>query len=292
MASGAVETGTLLLQDSQGITLADAIQEIKQLTYYPERTDDALRSNLERALSCIEESRLRSEEIKAYVELHIEQGQELEELGIPIGVVTGAAAPTRLQIELIGQQNHSGTTPMRKRKNALCAAAEVVLTVDELCNREAENETVGAITRLVVEPNVVNIVPGRTVLSLDLRGTNEESKQRVLKELYRGIDDVCFRRGIKSNIHVLVDETPIKFSQTIVSTIEEACKTLAIPSRQMPSRAGHDACHMTKLVDEVGMIFVPSKDGISHNPSEWTDAEDIHRGAQVLLLTLLQLAME
>ena len=292
MAGGTVETKALLLQDSQEITLADAIQEVKQLTYYPKRTDNTQRSNLERALCYIEESRRPPKEIKAYVELHIEQGQELEELGIPIGVVTGAATPTRLQIELIGQQNHSGTTPMHKRKNALCAAAEVVLAVDELCNREAENETVGAITKLVVEPNVVNIVPGRTVLSLDLRGTSEESKQRVLKELYRVIDGNCSRRGIESNIRILVDETPIKFSQTIVSTIEAACKTLNIPSRRMPSHAGHDACHITKLVDEVGMIFVPSKDGISHSPSEWTGAEDIRQGTQVLLLTLLQLAME
>lgn len=292
MTGGVVDKKILLLQDSQGITLADAVQEVSMHAYRSSFTDDHHLTNVERALSYIEQSRRKPEEIKAYVELHVEQGQELEECGIPVGIVTGAATPTRFLIELIGQQNHSGTTPMHKRKNALCAAAEVVLAVDELCNQEAGNETVGAITRLVVEPNVVNVVPGRSVLSLDLRGTSRESKQRVAKALYQGIDSICSKRGIEANIQVLVDEPPIMFSPSVAKTIEVSCMKLGISSRRMPSRAGHDACHLTKLVEEVGMIFVPSKGGISHNPAEWTDGEDIYRGAQVLLYTLLQLAMK
>jgi hydantoinase/carbamoylase family amidase len=292
MAGGDVDRKTLLLQDSERLTLADAIQGVKELSYHHGHIDDDHITCLEKAISYVERSRRPSREIKAYVELHVEQGQELEEYSVPIGVVTRAAAPTRLLIELIGQQNHSGTTPMHKRKNALCAAAEVVLAVDEFCQQAAENETVGAITKLIVEPNVVNVIPGRTLLTLDLRGTNQESKQQVVQSLRFEIDRICSKRGIHTDIQVLVDEKPIIFSEAIGNAIETSCLTLNIPSRRMPSRAGHDACHVANFVKEVGMIFVPSKDGISHSPLEWTNPEDIYRGAQVLLLTLLQLAIE
>jgi hydantoinase/carbamoylase family amidase len=285
-----VDEKMLLLQDSEGITLLDAMQEIEKLSFYPKQTHDM--EHKERVTWCIQNSRRYAEDIKAYVELHVEQGQDLEEYGIPVGVVTGAATPTRVLIDLLGQQNHSGTTPMHKRKNALCAASEVILAVDDLCHQEAENETVGAITKLIVEPNSVNVIPGRCTITLDLRSTSQESKQRVVKLLRQEIDTICIKRGVVAIVKVLVDETPIGFSQSIIGAVEKSCKILEIPYRLMPSRAGHDACHMTRLIKEVGMIFVPSKDGISHSPLEWTDAQDIHYGAKVLLCTLLQLAME
>ncbi len=114
----------------------------------------------------------------------------------------------------------------------------------------------------------------------------------MVKALHHEIDNICSKRGIKSNIQVLVDEIPVVFSPSVRNAIETSCALLGIPFRRLPSRAGHDACHVAKLVEEVGMIFVPSKDGISHSPFEWSDPEDIYRGAQVLLLTLLQFAIE
>src|SRR5208282_4174992 len=116
-------------------------------------------SDLQKAAAAVEQSRAEIKNIHAYVELHIEQAGFLEEAGIPIGIVSGAAMPTRWAIDIIGEQAHSGTTPMDRRKNALVAASEFVLLVDKICREESAHGTVGAITKMSVEPNAMNTVP-------------------------------------------------------------------------------------------------------------------------------------
>lgn len=285
-----IAENTLLLQDSQGVSLAQAIQKMQSLPYCQTDGKVASGSDLQKATNAVEQSRAQIEKIHAYVELHVEQAAFLEEVGRKIGIVSGAAMPTRWAIEITGEQAHSGTTPMERRKNALVTASEFILLVDQLCKKESAYGTVGAITKLTVEPNAMNTVPGKCSMFLDLRSTDKESKDRVKTRLLEKLAEICQHNQVTYTYKVISEDDPKSFSAEIMSVSKKMCEMLEVPYLELPSRAGHDACNMSNRIKEVGMIFVPSKGGVSHHHAEWTEIDDIVLGTKILLLTLLELA--
>ncbi len=281
---------SLLLKDDKGISLAEALQNVETLKHFKKDTKSSFDAPMKRALRVVEESAADIKTIHAYVELHVEQAGFLEEAKIPIGIVSGAAMPTRWAIEIIGEQAHSGTTPMERRKGALVPASEFVLQVDKICKEEAAHGTVGAITKISVEPNAMNTVPGKCSMFLDLRSTNKESKDRVKNLLLKKLDEICTKYGVTLSRKVISEDDPKTFSPNIMAISQKACESLGVQCMVMPSRAGHDACTVSNHIKEVGMIFIPSKGGVSHHHEEWTDINDIVLGTKILLLTLLELA--
>lgn len=228
-------------------------------------------------------------EIHVFYELHVEQGMVLEHEKMQIGVVSGIAAPTRFEITIKGQAAHSGATPMWLRRDAFTAAAEIVLLVEESAKSEALNGTVATVGSSQVFPNAMNVVPGEVVLQVDIRGIFKASKDKVVKELKRKIVEVERRRGLEIDKTELTDEMPIKLAQDVVESIKTRCKQLELNFLEMPSGAGHDAMNMAHICP-TGMIFIPSKDGISHNKNEYTSIEDIGTGVQLLKEEILHAA--
>lgn len=256
--------------DKLGVTLAEAM---RQRGLEPEKIGQA---RYDKA-------------IKAFFELHIEQGKVLETMGKQIGIVTGIAAPTRLKVVVTGQADHSGATPMNMRQDALTAAAEIILLVEKLAGQEGHNGTVGTTGVVKVEPGVMNVIPGRVELGIDLRGIAAPSKLKVLQELTAGIAEIQNRRSVKMDIITLTDESPVTISQEIVEFLHNIANEYGYSTMLLPSGAGHDAMHLAEIAP-TGMVFVPCKGGISHNPAEWASIEDIAAGAQVLLGAVRNLA--
>ncbi|CVK21100.1 Zn-dependent hydrolase [Sporomusa sphaeroides] len=227
--------------------------------------------------------------IKVFLELHIEQGKVLETMGKQIGIVTGIAAPTRLKVIVTGQADHSGATPMNMRQDALAAAAEIILLVEKLAGQESHNGTVGTTGMAKVEPGVMNVIPGRVELGIDLRGISAASKRQVLGELTAGIAEVQARRGVDMEIITLTDEKPVEISREIVEFLQNIAEEYGYANMLLPSGAGHDAMHVAEMAP-TGMVFVPCKGGISHNPAEWASIDDIAAGARILLGAVRKLA--
>ena len=258
------------LKDKQGMTLAEAM---RQRGFVPEQVASARYAG----------------EIKAFLELHIEQGKVLESTGDQIGIVTGIAAPTRLKVTITGQADHSGATPMNMRQDALSAGAEIILLVEKLAGQEGHNGTVGTTGMVKAEPGVMNVIPGHVELGIDIRGILESSKQQVVQSLKAGMEEMQGRRGVKIECTTLADEKPVEISREIVEYLHDIAKQGQYANRLMPSGAGHDAMHLAEIAP-TGMLFIPCKGGISHNAAEWASMEDIVAGTQVLLTAVSRLA--
>ncbi len=240
-------------------------------------------------LERLPEAARRPQEFKAFVETHIEQGPVLEEAGVPIGVVEAIAAPIRLKLTVEGTAAHSGTTPMGKRHDALVSASRIVLAVEEEARQRADRRIVGTVGVMRVHPGAMNVVPGRVEMWVDIRGIDEANLAETAEAVRAAARRVAEGEGTRVQAEVLSTERPVSMDSGIIQTIEGACRRLKIPYRRMPSGAGHDAMNMAKLAP-AGMIFIPCRRGISHNPDESARPEDILRGAEVLTETLAALA--
>jgi len=232
--------------------------------------------------------------VKAYLELHIEQGPILEAKNKKIGVVTSIAAPTRFKVVYTGQADHSGTTPMEMRKDALVAAAHLIGYVEEIASqysRMEQGRVVGTVGAMKIEPGVINAIPGKAELSVDIRSISAEAKTHVAGLVRERAQEIAAQREIAVEILPIREEEPVPLDESLLPLIREICEQKGIDYEVMPSGAGHDAMQMAKIT-RAGMIFVPSKRGISHSPLEWTDPEDICLGAQVLLETVVRVANE
>jgi N-carbamoyl-L-amino-acid hydrolase len=259
------------LQDHGGTTLAHAL---------------ATRGlDLER----IPEAARRPEEFKAFVEMHIEQGPVLEEAGIPIGVVEAIAGPVRLKISVEGAASHSGTTPMGKRRDALVSAAQVVLAVQNEAAKRAERRIVGTVGVIKVHPGAMNVVPGRVEMWVDIRGIDAEDVAATARAVREAAARIADREGTRIQPETLSTDAPVPMDPDVIQTIEAACRRVGVAYRRMPSGAGHDAMNMAKLAP-AGMIFIPCRRGVSHNPDEYAAPEDILAGIDVLTETLATLA--
>ena len=229
------------------------------------------------------------DEFKAFVELHIEQGPVLEKQQTDIGIVSAIAAPTRFHVHVGGTADHSGTTPMDYRKDALLGGAEIALAVEKAALAELEYGTVGTVGVFAIAPGAMNVVPSTTEMDVDIRGTNVESRGRVVAALEAAVREVAQNRELDIWMEPISSEDPVEMDQTVVNELTTVCEERGVKWLKMASGAGHDAMNMAAFCP-TGMIFVPSKDGLSHNPAEYTSMEQLLEGAEVIRAFMLRQA--
>ena len=226
--------------------------------------------------------------LRAYLELHIEQGPILEEERLPVGVVEGIVAIAWSRVTLTGVQDHAGPTPMRIRHDALVAAAEIIRGVREI-PRKIGGDMVSTVGRLDVTPNIPNAIPGRVSLSIDLRAPDEHHITRALGLVDRLVKDAAKAERVTYELEHYWRVPRTRFALEVVDAIEAAVRSLGCGHRRILSGAGHDAQYMAAICP-TGMIFVPSRDGRSHCEEEFTPMDDIEHGANTLLLAASTLA--
>ncbi|MEI4770757.1 Zn-dependent hydrolase [Psychrobacillus sp. FJAT-51614] len=224
--------------------------------------------------------------IKAFLELHIEQGPILEEKNIPIGIVEAIVGLTQLEVTIQGKAGHAGTTPMEQRTDALVAAAQIIAAFPQLALEEG-NGTVITTGQLHVFPNGSNVIPNKVIFSVDIRSAKEEHVHRAVQKVGQLIAS-NMGAGIVTSIEHLLYIAPKEMDETIQSTFKEVSDKLDIPYCTLNSGAGHDAMVFSDYT-ACGMVFIPSKDGLSHCPEEWSNASHLAAGANILFQTALQL---
>ncbi len=225
----------------------------------------------------------------AFVELHIEQGPLLEREGVPIGAVTAIAAPAALRVRLQGESGHAGAVLMPDRKDALCAAAEIILAVEQAARSSGRADTVATTGVCQVHPGAVNAIPGKVLLEIDIRDIQLDARDRVVDQVRRAIAEAASRHGAAAEVEVLNADPPAEAAAEILSAIEAACHGLDLNCKRMVSRAYHDSLFMARICP-TGMVFIPCRNGVSHRPDEYSSPEAIACGVQVLALTLAELA--
>ncbi len=234
----------------------------------------------------LKQARRSSQEIAAFVELHVEQGPILESMGKQIGVVEGIVGQRRFTITVKGSANHAGTTPMQMRCDALVAAAQVILAVNRIGN--SPGQQVATVGKMEVRPNAANVVPGWVEMSLDIRDLSSLHINSLLEQLEIHLEEIAVATNTQIRLNSCLHNEPALAAPYIQWAIAQSCETLNLSYTHLPSRASHDAQELAQITD-MGMIFVPSEKGISHNANEYTTPEQCIQGANVLLQTLLRL---
>lgn len=265
--AGSLTTDHLALRDPSGRTLAEALSAVG---------GDAAQ---------IQKAVWSQSDVNAFVELHIEQGPVLERARIPIGIVSGIAGIERLELNITGQADHAGTTPMDARHDALAAGAEVILAVERLA---VDGHGVATTGRIDARPGAANVVPGEVQLWIELRSTDAEWLDSKRLRLADHAVEISNRRGVQISLSVQSRTEPVATSEEVRSAMTDAVGGLGFESLSLPSGAGHDAVQMARL-GPIGMLFVPSVGGRSHCPEESTLPEHLEAGVSALLATLLVL---
>lgn len=249
--------------------------------------------------SHIEYAQRTPRSMAAFVELHVEQGPVLEASNTEIGLVTGIVGQRRYIITVDGSASHAGTTPMSMRRDALVAAAQIILAVNQIgiatdeCQgsgqkRDRGGEQVATVGAMKLSPNVANTIPGYVELSLDIRDLSNAYLDHMLAKLNRELEAIAVSTQTQISIKPQLRNEPVPVNSHIYNTIEQVCDTLGLKTQALPSRASHDAQIIASITD-MGMIFVPSENGISHSETEYTSPQHCIQGTNVLLHTLLQL---
>ncbi len=226
-----------------------------------------------------------SGDIVAYLEMHIEQGPVLAQQGVPLAAVTGIAGIRRFTVEVQGEANHAGTTPMALRKDALVAAAQLVVDAEAIFR--SESGAVGTVGRLAVHPNMANVVPGRVEFIAEMRSIDPQVIEGMGLAFQARAAEVAAQRGLDIKAKLLTDATPVQADARLLEITTRACRQAAPNALVLPSGAGHDGMQIGTIAP-IGMIFVPSREGKSHTPEEWTDLEDIALGVQALARALVE----
>ena len=249
--AGLVQEGALDQKDAEGIVMRDALKAFGG-------DPDRLRAARGRGLA-------------AFVELHIEQGPVLEAEGLPLGVVSAINGATRFDVAVSGMAGHAGAVPMNLRHDALAAAAEMILGVEQ--RARAEEELVATVGRLDVEHGAVNVIPGLTRFSIDIRAPRDERRRRAVADVAAALDAVAARRGVALKLVQTHEASAYVCDAKIIAGLTAAVEAIAQKPRLLPSGAGHDTMVMGQLCP-AGMLFVRCKGGVSHNPLESIAAED------------------
>jgi N-carbamoyl-L-amino-acid hydrolase len=227
--------------------------------------------------------------LHAYLELHIEQGAALERAGVGLGVVTAIAGIHRAVVTISGRADHSGTTSMAARRDALAAGAEVVLLVERLGRTAAEDGSgVATVGRLEITPGAANVVPGQVAAWVEFRGAQESWLRDRHLQLEEGVRALARRRDVGFTVEWLSSGPPVSCSEGVRQLVRAAGEDLGQSVIDLPSGASHDAVHLAHLCP-MGMIFIPSKDGRSHCPEEWTEPSEVALGVAALLAAVLRL---
>ena len=229
--------------------------------------------------------------VKSFTEIHIEQGKVLEHEQKTIGIVTGIAAPERFYVTIRGNADHSGATPMNLRHDALCGASKIILGIEEIASMQEVPPVVGTVGVVEVMPGAMNVIPGAVKLGVDIRSISKAARNSVVTLVKEFIDITAEKRGLSYTIETIAQDHPVEMHPAMIREIEEAVKSVGVEYMTMPSGAGHDAMHWAEVVP-TGMIFIPCRDGISHNPAEFAEMDDIVTGAEVLDKVLRKLSLE
>jgi allantoate deiminase len=268
--AGRFDPALLDLKDTNGVSLANAI---RAFGLDPHAIQDA---QLDR-------------DVIDFVEIHIEQGPILESEGLNLAVVNCIVGQTRLMLEFSGQANHAGTTPMHLRRDALAAAAEWIAAVETIASRtEGLVATVG---KIVIEPNAVNVIPGKARVSLDVRHARDSHRHAAVEELVARAREVAHRRGITVEVNRRMNEPSVSMDERLTAYLSGAMEDAGFPPKEMPSGAGHDAMVMATRMP-AAMLFLRSPGGLSHHPAEAVREEDVEAALQVGKKFLERLAVE
>ncbi len=268
--AGQLSPEALKVKSSSGLTQYDGI---KALGGNPDRVSELKRN---------------PGDLAAFIELHIEQGGNLDREGVNIGVVEGIVAIEWYEFTFKGFANHAGTTPMTMRKDPMLPAARLILAVNEIV-KSFDGAQVGTVGKIEAFPGAGNVIPGEVKLNVEIRDLSSEKIQMVYKEIEKRARVLAEESGTEVSInHIEVASKPALANPEIQKVIESSAKALGLSSIYLPSGAGHDSQEIARFAP-IGMIFIPSRDGISHSPQEYSSPEDIRNGANVLLQTILSL---
>jgi len=267
--AGLLEPGELEAVDEQGVPLAEWV---RRYGGDPER---------------IAEMTPPAGSLHAYLELHIEQGGVLWQRGLPLGIVEGIVGINRYRVVLEGFSNHAGTTPMNQRRDALVTASKIILAVREIVTAQAGRQ-VGTVGTISVLPGAPNVIPGRVEFPVELRDLSMEKIETLAEQIRQRAAQLAAADGVSFFWEETSSHQPALTSAKIRYEIQQAATEMRAPTLTMPSGAGHDAQSLARLCP-VGMIFVPSRDGISHSPLEYSRPEEIACGAELLYRTILRL---
>jgi ureidoglycolate amidohydrolase len=237
----------------------------------------------------LEAVRLPGAYYKAFVELHIEQGPLLEQQRVPLGIVNGIAAPASLRIVIEGAGGHAGGVLMTDRRDALCAAAELILAIESAARTSGAVDTVATVGICEVFPGAVNSIPSRVRLSADIRDTDLKRRDSVVQELENSAQSIARMRQLSIRTELLNADPPAVCAPAVLEALSASCRKHNLPFSPMVSRAYHDSLFMSQVAP-TAMLFIPCRSGYSHRPDEYASPEDIARGTLVLAETLAALS--
>lgn len=237
----------------------------------------------------LEQVRLPSGYYEAFVELHIEQGPLLERQQTPLGIVTKIAAPASLRILIEGSGGHAGGVLMPDRKDALCAAAELILAIENAARTSGAIDTVATVGICDVFPGAVNSIPSRVRLSVDVRDTDLERRDKVVHTIETTCDSISLKRQVSIRRELVNADAPADCTPAIIEALSQSCRKHSLNFLPMVSRAYHDSLFIARIAP-VAMLFIPCRNGYSHRPDEYAAPDDIVRGTLVLAETLAVLS--
>src|SRR4029077_15170569 len=237
----------------------------------------------------LQQVRLPSGYYNAFVELHIEQGPLLEREGKSLGVVERIAAPASLRVLVEGAGGHAGGVLMPERRDALCAAAELILAVEQAARSSGSVDTVATVGICDVFPGAVNSIPAKVRLSVDVRDTSLQRRDNVMRSLDEACRETSAKRQVAIRTEILNADAPADCAPAVVAALSRACESHGFSFLPMTSRAYHDSLFISRAAP-VAMLFIPCRNGYSHRPDEYASPDDIARGALVLAETLASLA--
>lgn len=230
------------------------------------------------------------EEIETFVEVHIEQGKRLERENLPCGIVTGIAGPYWLKLTFKGKAGHAGNTPMNDRRDALVTAGEFIHFISHLPGRISES-AVATVGNIEVKPNGTNVIPGEVIVYVDIRDIYEDSRQKLINKIRQAADDLSRPREIGVIYETVHDVLPVPVRKELQQKMAEAAEESGVSPYYLSSGAGHDAMIIGRHLPSA-LLFVRSKDGVSHNPEEWSDLNDCVKGVQILKTYIEKLQQE
>lgn len=234
------------------------------------------------------EAARRREDVACFLEMHVEQGRNLEKHEKQIGIVTAIAGVSRYVITVRGETNHSGSTMMEDRKDALVGAADLIHRIPQIVREKGSSFAVGTVGKVTVLPGAMNVIPGEVSFTLEVREQTDEKRKEITEEIFRQMDSICEENGLQYEKKDVADYPCAPMDPHIVGTMEEICERQKAAYCKLPSGAFHDAMFMTRTFP-TGMLFVPSRDGISHSPLEYTAPEDLAAGCRILYETVKEL---
>jgi ureidoglycolate amidohydrolase len=265
-----------------------SVDAARKLTDNDGATLDEVRSGAG-FLGELEQVKLPTSYYKAFIELHIEQGPLLERQQTPLGIVTKIAAPASLRVLIEGSGGHAGGVLMPERKDALCAAAELILAIENAARTSGAIDTVATVGICDVFPGAVNSIPSRVRLSVDVRDTDLERRDKVVRTIETTCHSISAKRQVSIHVELLNADAPADCAPAIIEALSRSCRKHALTFLPMVSRAYHDSLFIARIAP-VAMLFIPCRNGYSHRPDEYAAPEDIVRGTLVLAETLAALS--